>query len=241
MASTPDPSETIAEQYLKTLSNQVIFEPDGNIPPDFLVDGQIAVEVRGIHQLVPASDEAETLESITHLSTPLLNAIVKCLAGFGTNDGPTWGVCIDFKPPLQKFRKVKKAINEALTPIARMQSPTQTQIELQPCPGLTLKLVKAQQRPDVFVLYSISDARSGGWTVAETAISTSTAIEEKAAKVAPYQVKYQRWWLVLVNYVTLGLDAQDIPAFKSTLGSAHDPFEKVILLDPGGRCPPVVL
>ena len=39
--------EQIAESYLESLElGAVIYEPDGKVPPDFLVDRRIAVEVR---------------------------------------------------------------------------------------------------------------------------------------------------------------------------------------------------
>lgn len=43
--------ERIAERYLKSLNiGEVAYEPDGKIPPDFLVNGCIAVEVRRLNQ-----------------------------------------------------------------------------------------------------------------------------------------------------------------------------------------------
>jgi hypothetical protein len=43
--------ERIAENYLTSLGfENVVFEPDGNIPPDFFVDDRIAVEVRRLNQ-----------------------------------------------------------------------------------------------------------------------------------------------------------------------------------------------
>jgi len=46
-----DSSETLAKEYLRFLGyTDIIYEPDGNIPPDFLVNGRIAVEVRRLNQ-----------------------------------------------------------------------------------------------------------------------------------------------------------------------------------------------
>ncbi|MEK0338505.1 MAG: hypothetical protein QQN41_13835, partial [Nitrosopumilus sp.] len=47
--------EKIANNYLKQQDfSQIVYEPDGNISPDFLLDNSIAVEVRRLnqHQLV---------------------------------------------------------------------------------------------------------------------------------------------------------------------------------------------
>ena len=43
--------ERIVESYLISLQiGKVVYEPDGKVPPDFLVDGRIAVEVRRLNQ-----------------------------------------------------------------------------------------------------------------------------------------------------------------------------------------------
>jgi hypothetical protein len=55
--------EKIAEAYLKSLGfKNVVFEPDGNIPPDFSMDGRIAVEVRRLNQHFFTKDEVRGLE-----------------------------------------------------------------------------------------------------------------------------------------------------------------------------------
>ncbi len=46
-------SERLAREYLLYLGfKSVIYEPNGNIPPDFLADDKIAVEVRRRWELV---------------------------------------------------------------------------------------------------------------------------------------------------------------------------------------------
>jgi hypothetical protein len=43
-------SEAQALKYLSSLGySQVVYEPDGRIPPDFLVKGRIAIEVRRLN------------------------------------------------------------------------------------------------------------------------------------------------------------------------------------------------
>ena len=46
-----DSSERIAYQYLSHQGfSDVAYEPDGNVPPDFLLNGRIAVEVRRLRK-----------------------------------------------------------------------------------------------------------------------------------------------------------------------------------------------
>lgn len=46
-----DESDALVGRYLKARGfTDVRYEPDGNVPPDFLADGRVAVEVRRLNQ-----------------------------------------------------------------------------------------------------------------------------------------------------------------------------------------------
>ena len=46
-----DHSEKVVFQYLKSRGFiNIVYEPDGNIPPDFTIDGRNAVEVRRLNE-----------------------------------------------------------------------------------------------------------------------------------------------------------------------------------------------
>jgi hypothetical protein len=59
-------SEEMAFRYLSSLGpSHIAYEPDGNRPPDFLVDGRIALEVRRLnYHAVNGPDGASGIESI---------------------------------------------------------------------------------------------------------------------------------------------------------------------------------
>lgn len=54
--------EEIAKGYLETISNNVVFEPDGKIPPDFALDRTIAAEVRRLNQNIFKGDKSKGIE-----------------------------------------------------------------------------------------------------------------------------------------------------------------------------------
>lgn len=57
--------EQLVEEYLKSKGYEnVIFEPDGNIPPDFTINGSIAIEVRRLNQHIKNSSEIEPVEKL---------------------------------------------------------------------------------------------------------------------------------------------------------------------------------
>ena len=60
-----DSSENIVFAYLSHLGFQeVVYEPDGNVPPDFLLDGRIAVEVRRLNQNAQTVSGPHGLEEV---------------------------------------------------------------------------------------------------------------------------------------------------------------------------------
>ena len=75
--------EKIAKVYLKSLGfKNVVFEPDGNIPPDFSIDGRIAVEVRRLNQNFFTKDEAQGLKEAR---IPLFRLLQSSLSEFDSH------------------------------------------------------------------------------------------------------------------------------------------------------------
>lgn len=70
-----DASEAVVEKLLKHMGfESVVYEPDGNTPPDFLADGRVAVEVRRLNQNHDSGDGKRGLEET---SIPLWNKVEK--------------------------------------------------------------------------------------------------------------------------------------------------------------------
>ena len=68
-----DDSEARIAAYLAHRGfTDVVYEPDGNVPPDFLVDGRIAVEVRRLNLNAVTGTEYQGLEEASILlCTPM--------------------------------------------------------------------------------------------------------------------------------------------------------------------------
>ena len=76
-----DHSEKVFFQYLKSRGFiNIVYEPDGNIPPDFTIDGQIAVEVRRLNENEKTTTGHRGLEEV---SKPLTALIEKALVATG--------------------------------------------------------------------------------------------------------------------------------------------------------------
>ena len=74
-----DAAEAHTEKYLRHLGfTDIVHEPDGNVPPDFVLNGRIAVEVtRLLHR------GSEQLRPIEETAIPLMQRFQKVLKSLG--------------------------------------------------------------------------------------------------------------------------------------------------------------
>src|ERR1051326_189746 len=118
-----DKAEMLARECLVHLGfseDRIIHEPDGNIPPDLLVEKRIAVEVRRLNQ--HWQSDSGDLEPTTKLSAPLLKRLEKLLADFGApTDGRSWYVIHRFQRP-QLTKKWEPILRQKLAAILEDQS-----------------------------------------------------------------------------------------------------------------------
>jgi hypothetical protein len=222
-----DRSETLALGYLQSLgADHIIYEPDGNIPPDFLVDSRLAIEVRRLNQNYGDSVDyqgVETAEAAT------LQMVLKLLPAFGAApDGVGYWVFVYFWRPLD-WKAVKRALRLALdtfkaNPQAgglRQRLTASFEVDIRPA-GIKVA--------DYFRLGGSTDRDQGGFTVAEIIRNLNLAIAEKATKIAPYRERYSEWWLVLPNYIDTDLDADERASIAKHVDIKE--FDQVVLIDP---------
>ena len=114
-SSEMDDSERLVGDYLKHRGfTNVVFHPDGrNSPPDFLINGRVAVEVRRLNQNKESASGAHGLEE----SAISLAAVVrKVLQTMGPPAaGVSWFVFYNFRRPLPRWKDLERALTVALT------------------------------------------------------------------------------------------------------------------------------
>lgn len=95
-----DASEALVARYLRSLGFlDVVYEPDGNVPPDFLVEGRIAVEVRRLNQNVLREDGRP--EGLEEVFIPFWQKMKTYLPTVASSiDGESWYVSVDIRRPL---------------------------------------------------------------------------------------------------------------------------------------------
>lgn len=220
--------ERIAGTYLKSLGvGEVVFEPNGNIPPDFSLAGRIAIEVRRLNQHSFRNGEIRGLEET---SIPLFGLLPSALSEFDSlYEGHSYWVSIRFRRPIGKSSFVKKAITKALS--AFLKEPLQLPCDLRVTENIYFHLFSSQAvEGKVFRFASGTDRESGGFVLSEFTKNFKHCVEEKAQKVKNYRDRYSLWWLVLVDHIAHGFEEAAKDEVKSMIGPIT-PWDKVVVLD----------
>ncbi len=228
-----DESEQLAAQYLRSLDlGDVVYEPDGNIPPDFLVDGRFAVEVRRLNQNVPSLGGGT--EGIEQAAIPLRKRIEKFLPTLGPSvSGESWYVTVDFKRPVGQWKTLADKLQKELSLFKA--SPRREAKSLHITENLQIELAASSSDQGTFFLYAGGiDCDSGGWKLHELAKNLRLCIAEKERKIASFQSKYEEWWLVLPNHIAPAFTDADQRIIRDELASTiNHSWARVVLLDLG--------
>lgn len=222
-----DPTEQIVHSYLVALGYQdILYEPDGNVPPDFLVNRKVAVEARRLNQNERGSMSPKGLEEV---EMPLLGRLQTLLASFGPSKAKVWWVFFRFKRPVPRWQKIEETIRALFSSVEVTAYGVSSewighnfQVEV---------LLKTTPGDHAFELGGICDLDHGGWVLEEVGRNLRICIEEKTKKVELFRPKYQEWWLILVDYVAYGMSDFDRRMFRENLKIDHN-WGRITLVDP---------
>ncbi len=227
-----DDSERLVERYLNDLGlGLVVYEPDGNVPPDFSLAGSIGVEVRRLNQSHQRPDGST--EGLEELAIPLWQRLKKLLPSISPSiEGESWFVWMDFRRPIGQWKSLQMKIQREL--FAFMSQANRTQCTIAIADNFQIDLLRASKdHGSFFLLGASSDDDSGGWVLAEVEQNLRRCIAEKELKIAPYRSRYKEWWLVLPDYIDYGMDPEDRETFKAEFApNLRHAFDKIVLLDP---------
>lgn len=172
-----DATEKLVRQFLVSQGfDDIKYEPDGNVPPDFLVDGQIAVEARRLNQNHFGEGKPRGLEEI---EIPLWRKAKKLLQSLGPSvSGESWFVFIRFGRPMLPWTALEPKLRMALERF--MHQPERRNSTVFAERGFEVDLYRASQpHPQLFLMSGSSDAESGGPILAEIEKTFSTARTKK--------------------------------------------------------------
>jgi hypothetical protein len=213
---------SLRAEYLTYLGvKDIVFEPDGNVSPDFVVNGKIAIEVRRLNQHY--SDKSGKPEGLEQLAMPLRQRLETLLRMLGPpTNNLSWWVSYRFKRP-QLTRNWEVAVREKLQ---AFQSATLKADEgvIEIDRNFRLRLMRASKPGKLaFILAGNTDSNAGGWVIPELEKNLTLCIAEKTRKIAPYRSKYPEWWLIFVDFVMGGM--------QEPVQIKHN-WDKVIMMHP---------
>jgi hypothetical protein len=207
----------------------VVYEPDGNVPPDFLVNGSIAVEVRRLNQNEVTQAGARGLEET---SIPFLMSFKKLLASLGPpRTGVSWFVNYSFGRPVPNWNQLRPLLARHLKDFRG------NPLDQKPTSVIMYDRLKIDFFPasavhsTFFLLGACHDEDSGGFLLHLIEENLRLCIREKSLKIASYRHKYPQWWLILIDLIGYGLDERDREMFQQHWKMEHD-WDKIILLNP---------
>jgi hypothetical protein len=225
-----DESEKTAHDYFshRGFAN-IVYEPDGNIPPDLLLDRSIAVEVRRLNQNY---FDATGVQGLEQVAIPLWQKLKSLLASMGpATASESWFVHFRYGRPVEPWRTLEPKLRAGLSNF--MASSSKGRAIVATGQGFELEILCRTSNPHatMFVMAGCSDKESGGWLLSEMETNIRYCASEKARKIAKVRPKYATWWLALVDHIGYALDDFDREVFREQVSVQHS-WDKIILIDP---------
>jgi hypothetical protein len=211
--------------------NDFVYEPDGKVPPDFVLLNRIAIEVRRLNQNYDGAIRTEGLEET---AIPLFHQVKKLVESFGPPTGEhSWFVCYRFARPELPWPTLRPLLKEALSNFAEDPSSSPTECRV----GNTLKIsfIPSSSKFDtLFVMGAHTDMQTGGFIVSEMIRNLEICVIEKTSKIARYKARYPEWWLILVDRISYGtLDSSEIETVRKSVQHMQQVqcWNKIVIID----------
>ena len=160
------PEESWAQEYLEHRGfKDIVLEPDRNVPPDFLVNGNIAIEVRRLNQHHEA--ESGKREGLEQLAEPLDKKLKTLLESLGPpSNGVSWWVTYTFKRP-QLTKKWPAVVRQKLQPFQSVAVKAEDRV-IKIDRNFRLRLTrKSEPGRLAFIMGGHVDSNAGGWVISE--------------------------------------------------------------------------
>ncbi len=220
-----DRTESQALEFLLSRGlSDAVYEPDGNVPPDFACGG-IAIEVRRLNQHDISGKGLEVS------AVPLVMKFRNLLTSLGPTQDSCWFVTFRYRRPVEEWSTLSIKIKTALS--AFRDNHTEDVVRISISDWFSIGLVKSSKLYQTrFVLGGYTDHDSGGFITSETIKNLAIVIPEKSKKVERFHSKYSEWWLVLLDHIGYArLDVHELDELREHVIRPPE-WNKIFLVDP---------
>lgn len=201
------PEESVVNLFLhQTQTGKIVYEPDGNIPPDFSIDARIGVEVRRLNQ---NSIKGDAYEGLDELSIPLDSAINEVLRSFDSQyRGKSFLVGYDFERPIKSIHETKRILKDYLTRFLENNIPVP--VENYVSDNLRIEIMSRLNHTGETFRIAVNMDDDWDGSIEKYLSYVNLCISEKSEKIKPYKSEYQEWWLALVDRTESLPESQDL-------------------------------
>ncbi len=203
----------------------ILFEPDGNVPPDILVDNKIAIEVRRLNQNKKTENSFEGLEQDEFSVHGTLRRVMKEVSDENYKKSAFVGYY--FNRPIPSKKEIKKFAKEVLE---NHKPSIEERREYEYDEYFRMRVFPSEIKLDQQYKYGMSsDGGSGGFVVSSIYENLKLIIAEKEEKTKNYRNKYSEWWLAVVDTIGYGLSDLDLGQFNN-LPKIENQFDRLLLI-----------
>jgi hypothetical protein len=235
LVKKPNEDECLAKKFLVHRGHsRVTFEPGGrDTTPDFLVDEQVAVEVRRLNQSFESSDgRVEGLEQQQRGILTNLRKLALSLKGPSSVQAESWFLCIHFRRSIDDWENVWKSLRPKLRDELKifMKRPVRSECEIRLSRSLKISIHPASwPHPTFFVM--AGSVRGSVWVLPEMVKNIQLCIVEKVGNITRSKYKDKEWWLILIDRTGLVFDEDDYNDVCKMMSLRHT-FKRVIIINP---------
>lgn len=196
--------EKIAFRYLQSQGfNSIDFEPNGNsTPPDFVIEGNIAIEVRRMNKHLNINNKIVPIEKTEFKFVPKFRKVLQELED--TNLPYSIAVTLRYKRPINPSKKLFELLKQSISSTTKSELYGQ---EINFNSQIAYLLYKGNGRIDeTYHLKSIYDRDKGGIVQEARYESLKICIENKTNKLLNIEKNYKELWLILIDDIFSRVD-----------------------------------
>ncbi|WP_088210561.1 hypothetical protein [Shewanella sp. Shew256] len=222
--------EVLVANLLAKHGFDVIYEPDGNIPPDILLDGRIAVEVTRLNKLICINGQYRRIDDD---ASSIIGVLKKSINSSNDSLPPRYRVSAHVRRPFGNARKLSRNVSNALANAEKRLLSGSKEFVREYVPntnGMSLFVRKSPlQHSEGFLLTGVSDLDAAYHDASTILESVRYCISEKESKVKNYLERYPEWWLVLSDTITYGGVSEYIEYIKENLSKSC--FSRIVIIN----------